>query len=103
MQLRIYRTYSWQLAIPFSQTVIGGSNPMELVAHDQLQYTENYGSVNVQWKPVPIVEAEKPEHPNDKRQREHFEKMQRNFKEISKDIKLPPPFDLLTKVGNKLT
>ena len=81
---------------------MGGRNPMKLVSYDELQYAENYGSVNVVWKAVQIVEDEKPEHPAEKREREKFEKMSaessRIFEQLRSEGKLPPTFDKL--VGN---
>ena len=102
MQLRIFRRFDWQIDCPISEVRMGGRNPMKLVSYDELQYAENYGSVNVVWKAVQIVEDEKPEHPAEKREREKFEKMSaessRIFEQLRSEGKLPPTFDKL--VGN---
>jgi hypothetical protein len=64
MELRIYRTYTWELDCPRSEVKFGGTNPMKLVAHDELQYR---GSCHLKddWLPLPIVEGVKPKHPDD--------------------------------------
>lgn len=103
MNLRIFRTYSWQIDCSRSEMVMGGRNPMKLVSHDELQYAENYGSLSVVWKPVPVVEGEKPEYPETKLQRERFEKISeesfRIFEQLKQDGKLPLPLDELIKKG----
>lgn len=68
MKLRIYRTFTWELAIPQSEVRLGGRNPFKLVAHDELQY--NNTGLMVDWAPVLVVEAEKPEHPHEAKDRE---------------------------------
>ena len=60
MKLRIYRTWTWQIACSPMEVIYGGPNPMKLVAHDQLQYF--CGDL---WVDIEIVEAEKPLHPNE--------------------------------------
>ena len=80
MNLRIYRTWTWELAVPRSEVRFGGDNPMELVVHDQLQYFDSRGSFGPpdesMWFPVPVVEAEKPEHPRDRKEREELKRFQ---------------------------
>jgi hypothetical protein len=62
MKLRIYRTWTWELAIPRSEVRLGGKNPYKLVPHDQLQlsYCDDV------WAPVEIVAEVEPPHPNEK-------------------------------------
>jgi hypothetical protein len=79
MQLRIFRRFTWELDCPSSEVRFGGSNPMKLVAHDELQYAENYGSVNVIWKPVTVVEDEKPESPMSYRDRKFAEQAKKQM------------------------
>jgi hypothetical protein len=65
MELRIYRTYTWELDCPRSEVRFGGPNPMKLITHDELQYKQISAFGNIMWIPVPIVEGAKPKHPDD--------------------------------------
>ena len=85
MNLRIYRTFTWELACSPSEVRYGGDNPMQLVSHDELQYFDACGSAqppnDSMWHPVKIVEAEKPESPKEKKRRERAEEMAKRFAE----------------------
>lgn len=75
MKLRIYRTFTWELAIPRSEVRLGGRNPFKLVAHDELQMLKesiDAGSIShiFEWIPIAVEEAEKPEHPHEAKDRE---------------------------------
>ena len=72
MKLRIHRTFTWGYAGRMQDLRMGGDNQLTLIPHDELQYTNLHG-INEDWRPVPIVEAEKPEHPHDKEERERME------------------------------
>ena len=75
MQLRILRTWQWvanrDMSIP-----IGRKVPLHLVAKDELQFRDHHGD----WLPLPIVETEKPDHPDvveDKRRNEEMQAVDR--------------------------
>lgn len=70
MRLRIYRTFSWRN----ESKTLGGPAQWALDHHDELQY-ESHGA----WKPIDIVEAFKPEHPE---QSEEFQEQQKLSKAI---------------------
>lgn len=59
MKLRIYRSWRWVSAVPDSEILMGGRTPMKLEAMDELQQLDPQGN----WVAVPVVEAEKPPHP----------------------------------------
>ncbi len=97
MELRIHRSWSWVLDCSQSEVVYGGRNPMKLVAHDVLQYR----IYNEDWRNVEIVEGAKPEHPEDKRNRERMERLQYSpVFDLLKNNKLPPTLDKLVKNSN---
>ena len=88
MMLRIYRTWSWKLAIPMSEVRYGGSNPMRLVPCDELQFGSYVpGTEEIVWAPVEIVEAPKPESPSARRNREISQSIARGIAEIEMGIK----------------
>ena len=69
MKLRIHRTYAWQPIFTdpghASRIMIGWhTETHKLVATDVLEYNDD---TCLGWKPVPIVEDEKPPHPNEKK------------------------------------
>jgi len=70
MELRIYRTWRWVAAF---EPMIGQKVPLRLEPMDELQYQEHPFA---EWKPVPIVDAEKPEHPDEAESRRQNEEMQ---------------------------
>ena len=74
MELRIFRTFEWVIAVPLSEARLGGRNPMKLKHTDQLQWRSATGFG--EWLPVPIIEEDKPEHPDYKEARERNEEMQ---------------------------
>lgn len=70
IKLRIYRTWDWVC----TGTRIGDPNPpYELVGHDKLQFCPVWEQGDETWADVPIVEAEKPEHPREARMRKDLE------------------------------
>lgn len=69
MELRIYRTWRWVTAV---ESTIGQKLPLQLESIDEIQYR---AYPLVEWKPVPIVEAEKPEHPADIESRKQNEEI----------------------------
>lgn len=71
MNLRIYRTWKWVLAVPMSDVCFGAKPPLMLEACDELQCQTTLGT----WLPVPRVEAVKPEHPDVLEDRERGEAM----------------------------
>lgn len=75
-ELRIYRTFEWELDIPVSEVRFGGRNPMKLVATDTLQYR----NFNGDWVPVQIVEGPRPEHPHEKKDREQMDRMAKGIR-----------------------
>jgi len=60
MRIRIYRTWTWELACSPREVQFGGKNPMKLVAHDKLQYQN---PPNPKWYDIDIEEEAKPERP----------------------------------------
>jgi hypothetical protein len=70
MNLRIHRTWAWELAIPASEVKMGGNNPMELVATDVVEYLD---TLTNEWTPLPIVSEPVPEHPRLTRERANLE------------------------------
>jgi len=82
--LRIYRTFSWKCLLPSSEIRYGGKNPLTLVAHDELQF---FHEASGSWVAIPIVEAEKPEHPDDREQRKRNEEMSKAFDQSYSEIK----------------
>jgi hypothetical protein len=64
LRLRIHRTYTWEIACSPMEVKYGGPNPMELVAHDQIQYQNPPDPV---WNNVEVVEGERPPHPTNYR------------------------------------
>lgn len=81
MRLRIYRTWSWVLNCSPYEVRYGGDNPMKLVSSDVLQYFDGE-----EWRDVEVVEEEKPEHPRKAEQRKEYEKMQKSWDKIFKDL-----------------
>jgi len=61
MQIRVFRTFEWVLAVPASQVRLGGRNPYKLRHKDTLQRFDERLEM---WVDVEIVEDEKPPHPN---------------------------------------
>ena len=60
-----------------------GGSQLSLIAHDELQYLPRGINVtDLDWLPVPIVEAEKPEHPNAEKNRLHMEQIQIGIDQI---------------------
>lgn len=59
MNLRIWRTYSWQPSRGPGHLVLGGQPHLALVAHDELQCQTEAGD----WVAVPVMEDEAPPHP----------------------------------------
>ena len=74
MELRIFRTFDWVIAVPASEVLLGGRNPMKLKHADELQWRPVTGFG--EWRTVPIVEADKPEHPDEKDARVRNEETQ---------------------------
>lgn len=74
MELRIFRTFEWVVAVPLSEVRLGGRNSMKLKHTDELQWRSVTGFG--EWLAVPIVEADKPEHPDEKEARVRNEEMQ---------------------------
>lgn len=72
MKVRIYRTFKWVSAVPDSEIRLGGRSPIKLEVHDEIQ---QLGIGTGTWHPVQIVEAEKPENPYDKEDREESARM----------------------------
>lgn len=92
LKLRIFRRWTWELACSPMEVRYGGTNPMKLVAHDELQYfhpTEyKLGMVSDgEWRPVEIVEGEKPKHPRDVEHDKECAKIRDGFKDIFKNAK----------------
>jgi hypothetical protein len=81
--LRIYRTWSWKIAVPASEIRYGGKNPMQLVAHDELQF---FSEASGEFAPIPIIEAEKPEHPDEKEDRKRNEEISRAMEDSLPEI-----------------
>lgn len=69
MRLRIYRTFRWEPGP--GERVIGAPAQLTLASRDELQYETEDGA----WRPVDIVEAEKPEHPDERQRRELCERL----------------------------
>jgi hypothetical protein len=60
IELRIHRTFQWERLKPDGPFLIGGPPPpLTLVATDTLQCCTD----GTNWVDVPVVEAEKPPHP----------------------------------------
>lgn len=106
MNLRILRTnFRWR--IPAGHEVrYGGSNPVELVYDEKLQYFEDGEVIQDsgglrrpgQWKDVPIVEeGEKPEHPQDRKDRLRREQQAEFFKR-----EMPLAAKAFQKLGNEI-
>ena len=97
MQLRIYRTYSWGYkGDPFNMRFgDGNGSQLSLISHDELQ-VYSHGV----WEAVPVVEAEKPEHPKAKQQREEMERMTLEVKKIFENSK-PTTWEELQKGNEK--
>ena len=74
MELRIFRTFEWVISVPLSEVRLGGRNPMKLKHTDELQWRSVTGFG--EWLAVPIVESDKPEHPDEKEARLRNEEMQ---------------------------
>jgi hypothetical protein len=73
MNLRIHRTWHWELACSRSEISYGGDNPVHLVATDELQQMDAQGN----WIPVEVVEAEKPPRPETNTERRYREAAER--------------------------
>jgi len=74
INLRIYRTWEWGC----TGALIGDPNPpYELVKHDKLQFSSIWDGHEI-WEDVPIIEAERPEHPREAKIRKYIEET-RNY------------------------
>jgi hypothetical protein len=60
MKLRIYRQWTWELNYSPMEIRYGRSNPMKLVAYDELQYF-----YHGKWYPIEVVGAPKPKQPGE--------------------------------------
>jgi hypothetical protein len=81
MSIRIYR--NWYYTHVYKDNSIGGKFEYVLVHTDELQFLD--GNT---WVPVPIVESEKPEHPDIAKYRrigEEVDKFLKNRNEAKKD------------------
>ena len=82
-----------------SEIRMGGRNPITLVAHDELQFFDARGSAappdDSMWFPVRIVEAEKPENPHEKEDRERRERV---VQELTHAMEKVPPVDRTQRV-----
>lgn len=96
--LRIFRTFKWSYKGDPFNVRFGGDNQLSLLSHDELQYEDESGY----WQPVPVVEAEKPEHPKDAQEREHAEQMRKALNDIFKNSKVTT-FEELLKESEKTT
>lgn len=86
MELRIHRTWSY---VVDNHGRLGGPLQYKLVHHDELQYKDqSWSSV---WRPVPIVEAEKPMHPDDIKRKNDLTEFDNVIQKAIQDgtIKLP--------------
>lgn len=84
MELRIYRTWRWVAAwVP----MIGQKVPMRLEPTDELQYRNHKN----EWLPLPVVDAEKPEHPDEAESRRHNKEMQAAVDRLVADGKIKFP------------
>jgi len=61
LNLRIYRTYTWEIDINECQT--DEKSSYHLVSHDTLQYSTSVDPWYPVWNDVPIVESGIPKHP----------------------------------------
>jgi hypothetical protein len=80
-ELRIFRRYTWELDCSPIEVCYGGSNPMKLVAYDELQYRGS-GPQKDDWLPVPVVEAEKPLYPHDAQQQDNIRRQSEELRDI---------------------
>ena len=70
IELRIKRSFRWEFDARDGPMMYGGDNSYKLVHTDVLQYKESYPTVkglHEEWVDVPVIEEEKPEHPNEVR------------------------------------
>lgn len=90
MELRIFRTWSY---VPDKNGRLGGPIQYVLIHHDQLQYKEQGW---MDWKPVPIVEGEKPMHPDDVERRKDMKEINDMLSNAIANgtIKFPTTLDL---------
>lgn len=79
--LRIYRTFNWKV---INDGNLGGEKYYDLAASEELQF---FNEASGDWSSVPIVEAEKPEHPKDKEQQERNERMKKAIDDSMPEIK----------------
>lgn len=86
VELRIFRSWSY---LPDPNGRLGGPRQYKLVNHDALQY--RYVGTEDDWVNVPIVEGEKPKHPDDIRREEDLKEVTNLINKAVKDgtIKLP--------------
>lgn len=86
MELRIYRSWSY---VPDANGRLGGPRQYKLVHHDALQFRPVTG--HGEWTNIPIVEGEKPKHPDDIRREEDLKEVTNIINKAVKDgiIKLP--------------
>lgn len=86
MELRIFRTWSW---VPDNQGRLGGPLQYKLVHQDKLQYRPVTGSGD--WSDIPVVEGEKPQHPNDIKRAQEIANMNKHIDGLIAEgkIKLP--------------
>lgn len=92
LKLRIFRSWTWELACSPMEVRYGGQNPMRMVSHDELQYfhpTEyKLGMVSDgEWRPVEIVEGEKPKHPRDIEREKECTRISEGLKDVFKNAK----------------
>ena len=76
-RLRIFRTWTWEPVNEGMHAMIGGKARFALRHHDQLQFLNRHGL----WQPIEVVEAEKPEHPARKAEREENERWAKELAE----------------------
>lgn len=90
MEIRIFRTWSY---VPDRNGRLAGAPQYVLIHHDQLQYKEQSW---MDWKPVPIVEGEKPPHPDDLERKKDLQEIDDMLSKAIADgtIKLPKSLDL---------
>ena len=65
LKLRIFRTFTWELACSPMEVRYGGTNPTKLVSRDELQFYGQGPDGEIGWYPVEVVEDEKPKHPRE--------------------------------------
>lgn len=90
MELRIFRT--WEYTTIYDG-MIGGTPRYQLTHTDKLQYRLIAGHGN--WADIPIVESEKPQHPEEIKRQKEMDEMSNVIKKSIAEGRLKlPNFDL---------